>query len=71
MVFKVKIIAKDIIKVSALALIKGATKAIAVAPHIAEPLDNKRINLLSKPTHLPIDKQIKKLNMTKNETQIK
>jgi len=58
-------IAKDIINVSPLALIKGASKAIAVAPHIAEPLDNKRINLLSKPTHLPIDKQIKKLNMKK------
>lgn len=47
-------IAKDIIKVSALAFIKGETKAIAVAPHIADPLDSKRINLLSKPSLLPI-----------------
>ena len=70
-VFRVKIIAKDMSKVWGLALIKGETNAIAVAPQIAEPLDSNRFNLESKPTNLPIEKQIKNENMTKTDTQIK
>ena len=54
-VFRVKIIAKDMSKVWGLALIKGDTNAIAVAPQIAEPLDSNRFNLESKPTNLPIE----------------